>query len=118
MFGGVAEIVQFHVGRGADHRWTQFDRDWQPLSEDPIAALAPSTLKQMLAAAERLAGAKDFLRVDFYEVDGKLWFGEFCLYPGSGLDPFKPDALDIALGEKWRLARSGAASDAVLTEAA
>lgn len=105
VMGGRAEVIQLHVGRGRRHRWTQFDRDWRSLSNDPIEAAAPSCLAELLAAAEAMAGTQDFLRVDFYCEDGRLWFGEFCLYPGSGLDPFQPDALDLALGERWSAAR-------------
>lgn len=105
VFGGRAEVVQLHVGRGRRHRWTQFDREWRPLSVDPIVAPPPANLAQMLAAAERLAGERDFLRVDFYEVGGRLWFGEFALFPGSGLDPFRPAALDERLGDLWSAAR-------------
>ena len=106
VFGGRAELVQMHVGRGRDHRWTQYDRNWTPLSHDPIAAEAPLKLVELLAAAEAMAGQEEFLRVDFYCEDGQLSFGEYCLYPGSGLDPFRPDALDLALGERWSAARS------------
>ncbi|RST31297.1 polysaccharide biosynthesis protein [Sphingomonas ginkgonis] len=106
VFGGRAEVVQLHAERGKKHRWTQFDRYWRPLSDDPIDAPPPKTLKAMLGAAEFLAGDRDFLRVDFYEVDDKLWFGEFCLYPGSGLDPFAGDGLDEWLGNSWSRAKS------------
>lgn len=106
VFGGRAEVVQLHVGRGHRHRWTQFGRDWTPLSDDPIKAEAPPRLAEMLAAAEAIAGSEDFLRVDFYCEGGRLLFGECCLYPGSGLDPFRPDALDLALGDRWSAARS------------
>lgn len=105
VFGGKAEIVQLHSKRGKAHRWTQFSRDWTPLSDYPIAAKAPSRLAEMLAAAEAVAGAEDFLRVDFYCHEGRLLFGECCLFPGSGLDPFRPDALDLALGERWSAER-------------
>ncbi len=106
VFGGRAEAVQLHIGRGGKHRWTQFNRDWIPLSDDPIAAAPPPRLADMIAAAEAIGRGEDFLRVDFYCVDEQLWFGECCLYPGSGLDPFKPDAIDHALGERWSAARS------------
>lgn len=106
VFGGRAEIVQLHVGRGKRHRWTQYDREWVPLSADPIDAAPPARLKEMLSAAEAVAGDVDFLRVDFYCEGDRLSFGECCLYPGSGLDRFTPDALDLALGERWTAARS------------
>ena len=108
VFGGRAEVVQLHVGRGRAHRWTQYSRNWTPLSDDPIDAEAPPELAELLAAAEAMAGQEDFLRVDFYCEDGRVAFGECCLYPGSGLDPFRPDALDLALGERWSAARGQA----------
>ncbi len=107
VFGARAELVQLHSGRGRDHRWSQFSRDWTPLSDDPISAEAPSQLSEMLAAAEAVAGGEEFLRVDFYCERETLKFGEFCLYPGSGLDPFTPDTLDLMLGQYWGAARSG-----------
>ena len=107
VFGGVARCVQVHVDRGTDHRWVQFDRQWQRISDPRVAGCfdRPETLTHMLAAAEAIAGQRDFLRVDFYEVDGVLLFGETCLFPGSGLDPFSPPSLDIELGQHWHGAR-------------
>ena len=101
VFGGRAEMVQVHQGRRAKHRWSQWGRDWQPLSANARDVEPPRSLVTMLAAAERLAGTRDFLRVDFYEIDGQPLFGEFCLFPGSGLDPFDPVALDLRLGALW-----------------
>ena len=63
----------------------------------------------MLAAAAALARGTDFMRVDFYEIAGKPLFGEFCLYPGSGLDPFAADWIDFELGRLWHIAQSAKA---------
>ena len=106
VFGGRAAIVQLHEGRGGDHRWSQYDLSWRPLSVGASAVLAPQSLDEMIAAAEQLSQGFDFLRVDFYELEGKPLFGEFCLYPGSGLDPFYPDSLDDWLGALWTAGRS------------
>jgi len=40
------------------------------------------------------------LRVDFYEIDMKLYFGELTLYPASGFEEFEPDEWDYKFG-KW-----------------
>ena len=102
VFGGRAAMVQLHEGRGGhDHRWSQFDLDWRPLSRQTSRRPAPASLGGMLAAAEQLGAGHDFLRVDFYEVGGRPLFGEFALYPGSGLDPFDPVDLDHWLGNLW-----------------
>jgi hypothetical protein len=55
----------------------------------------------MLAAAETLGAGFDFVRNDFYEIDGKPMFGEMTFYPGSGLDKFNPVSLDKMLGQQW-----------------
>jgi hypothetical protein len=106
VFGGQATHVQVHLGRGQDHRWILHDRDWRQLVPMLDRPSPPRSLRAMLDAAEALAVGKDFLRVDFYEIAGKPLFGEFCLYPGSGLDPFAADWIDFELGDLWRLAKA------------
>ena len=107
VFAGQAAIIQHHVERATGrHRWTQFDRAWVRVGGASSYAPPPVTLLAMIAVAERAAAGTDFLRVDFYEIDGRLWFGEFCLFPGSGLDPFEPASLDRRLGRLWSEARN------------
>lgn len=101
VFGGVATHVQVHLGRGGRHRWILHDRDWKPLVYCDDRPAAPNSLSAMLEAAEVLARGTDFLRIDFYEVGGHPYFGEFCLYPGSGFDPFAADWIDTSLGSLW-----------------
>lgn len=104
VFHGRAEFVQLHLEREHDHRWVVFDRAWRPVSRptSDTKAPAPRSLEAMLQAAEVLGRGFDFVRIDFYEVDGKPRFGEMTFYPGSGLDPFDPVELDVALGQRWR----------------
>jgi hypothetical protein len=101
VFNGRATMVQVHEDRAGDHRWSQYDRAFAPLSRNARAVVPPASLAVMIDAAERLGDGHDFVRVDFYEVDGQPLFGEFCLYPGSGLDPFDPIGLDEWLGAQW-----------------
>ncbi|MGB3738629.1 MAG: ATP-grasp fold amidoligase family protein [Pontixanthobacter sp.] len=102
VFGGRATHVQIHRKRGSDHRWTLFDTVWRRVSaadgDDPAP---PRHLGAMLTAAAAMARPFDFARVDFYEVADTPLFGEISFYPGSGLDPFDPVAIDTALGALW-----------------
>lgn len=41
-----------------------------------------------------------YVRVDFYDVDGKLYFGEITLCHGGGFDRFEPQRVDFELGKK------------------
>lgn len=102
VFNDVARCVQVHVDRDRRHCWAQYDREWCPISAGPKHDMPrPTSLRAMLGAAEAIAQGRDHLRVDFYEVDGRLLFGETCLFPGSGLDPFHPQELDTVLGGYW-----------------
>lgn len=106
VFGGRVEYVQVHLGRGAQHRWIVFDRDWRRLSApsaDPDPA-RPNALTRMMAAAETLGHGFTFVRVDLYDGANGPLFGEMTFYPGSGLDRFDPVSLDARMGRDWQLA--------------
>lgn len=112
VFGGRVACVQVHLERETRHRWLLFDRDGTRLSSptedaDPVM---PRSLEQMIAAAEMLGQGFDFVRVDFYEINGVPRFGEMTFYSGSGLDPFDPPELDLMLGRLWAEARATMAS--------
>lgn len=107
VFGGRAVAIQHHVDRGTKrHRWTQFDRSWRRIGGATSTASRPVALEGMCDLAESASGGADFLRVDLYEVNGRAIFGEFCLFPGSGLDPFDPVDLDLFFGRMWTAART------------
>lgn len=101
VFGGVATHVQVHLDRGQQHRWILHDRNWNRLVPTRDKPAAPASLPRLLDAAEELRRGRSFIRVDFYEVERTPYFGEFCLYPGSGLDAFAADWIDVELGRLW-----------------
>ncbi len=59
-------------------------------------------LADLLHGAAAVAAGYDMLRVDCYEHDGELWFGELTPYPGAGLSRLEPE-LDAQLGSWWTL---------------
>lgn len=82
-----------------------YDADWQKM---PFARYYPNTKNltpkpakydKMVELAEKLAKNIPFVRVDFYEVGDKLYFGEMTFYPGSGFEPFYPKKWDRILGD-------------------
>jgi hypothetical protein len=56
----------------------------------------------MVELAEILAETLDFIRVDLYNVEGRVLFGELTPYPGGVTMKFLPESMDYALGEKWK----------------
>ena len=81
-----------------DTNWKRmpFERHY-PASKTDIAR--PKTYDEMLILAEKLAFKIPFVRVDFYEVHGRVYFGELTFFPGSGYEEFTPEEWDKKLGD-------------------
>ncbi|MFT6989209.1 MAG: hypothetical protein ACJASL_001177 [Paraglaciecola sp.] len=60
-------------------------------------------LQKMFDLAEELASDFDYVRVDFYNVDGKIYFGELTFAPQSGFNLFYPPLYDFEFGSHWQL---------------
>jgi len=63
----------------------------------------PAHLNSMTALAELLGTPFDYIRVDLYLVNGRIYFGELTNYPASGRDLLAPVSHDFELGKKWKL---------------
>jgi hypothetical protein len=59
---------------------------------------APKTLELMKEMGAEIAKLFPYVRVDFYDVDGKLYFGEITLCHGGGFDRFEPKSFDYFYG--------------------
>ena len=59
----------------------------------------PKMFYQMQELAAELSKNIPQIRVDFYEVDGKIYFGELTFSHWSGMVPFKPEYWDKKFGE-------------------
>jgi uncharacterized protein involved in propanediol utilization len=108
VFGGRARCIKVDCDRETDHWRALYDLQWRPLWAPPgwTHRPPPASLDAMIAAAEQLGRDFDFVRIDFYDLDGSPRFGEMTFYPGSGLSPL-PRQLDYWLGGLWWEARRG-----------
>ena len=59
----------------------------------------PENFELMQELAAKLSEGTPQLRVDFYEVDGKVYFGEMTFFHCSGMVPFHPDEWNRIFGE-------------------
>jgi len=89
-----------------DHRRVFYSRSWErlPIRDGyPVGTNAerPQSLKQMVEIAETLGRDLGFVRVDLYEVDGRVYFGEMTFTPSAGYMRFEPPEVDAELGAKW-----------------
>lgn len=73
-----------------DTNWKRmpFERHY-PASKVEIEK--PRTYDEMVELAEKLSMKIPFVRVDFYEILGKIYFGELTFSPGSGFEEFSPN---------------------------
>lgn len=104
-FGGEPRIVQaIQNDKQPNESIDYFDAEWNrlllrqnfPNSENPLPA--PKTLRQMLQYARQLSVGHPFLRVDFYEVNGRIYFSEFTFFSDGGTARFDPPEWDRTLG--------------------
>ena len=59
--------------------------------------------EELKKTAERLSKGFPHVRVDMYDQDDKIIFGELTFYEGSGYVSFDPDEFDYIMGEKFIL---------------
>lgn len=61
--------------------------------------ILPDNLETMISLAEKLSHGIPFLRVDFYNIQGLIYFGELTFYPGSGFGRWTRPDIDLRLGD-------------------
>lgn len=110
VFNGTVELIQVITGRDTANIGQAFyNKNWVkqpfngtaiPLTEEVM--LPPVSLAKMMVAAETLAEDFAFVRVDFYELNQQLLFGEITFYPASGFSPFNPIEYEKQVGALWQ----------------
>ena len=63
----------------------------------------PQKYDEMLDIARKLSENIPFVRVDLYEIEGKVYFSELTFYPCNGMMPFEPKEWDRKLGDLVKL---------------
>jgi hypothetical protein len=96
------------MSQGAS-RQVFFDRDWQPVDVQrvhPAPDVLPSSpvqLAQMIEIAEALSTPFPFARIDLFDVDKSVYFGEITFYPSGAHIRFRPDAAERQFGDMLKL---------------
>lgn len=106
-FSGQVKFFKIDFDRETNHRANYYDRDLNllPFGEshyppDPQRnAQIPSNIKEMIIIAEKLSDNHPFLRVDLYNINGKVYFGELTFFPASGVGAFTDQEWDVKIGE-------------------
>lgn len=112
-FTGKVRFFKVDFGRFVEHHANYYTTEGElldfgekGLEPDPNYPIElPNNLNMMISLAERLSENEPFLRVDFYNVKGKIYFGELTFYPASGMLPWTADECDYRLGNMMTLPR-------------
>jgi hypothetical protein len=84
-----------------------YDTNWKKIpmcyreSYNDCEIKEPLNIQEMLRVASALSSDFDFVRVDLYNLQGKIYFGELTFTPLAGRLNFKPDTWNRYLGQKW-----------------
>jgi TupA-like ATPgrasp len=110
VFSGVVYAIEVVLDRFGKYTINIYDRNWQLLgikryanrlqSDKPVQP--PQTLGKMLKLAEAIGKEFSYVRVDLYEINKKVVFGEFTIYAGAAFDRFEPVEWDWKFGEQWQ----------------
>ena len=109
-FNGKPEFIKVDFDRFSNHKANFYDTEWNllELKEKCFGETyenfngefePPQNWKKMLALASKLCQKFQFIRVDLYNVDGKIYFGELTFTPASGRHPFLPLNKDLEIAK-------------------
>lgn len=112
-FNGKPLIVEYISDRkNHSYRESWFDTDWNKLNivmdsdsamNHEIIPNPPKKLEKMIEISKVLSKDFIYVRVDLYEIDGKIYFGELTFTPANGFDEWKGRKSQLLVGELLRL---------------
>ena len=103
-FFGKPQFLLVGSDRETDVKFSYFDLNWNPIpvkcghGYNPYME-KPKHFNEMLKIAHRLSEDFPHVRVDLYEEEGKVYFGELTFYHYGGIIRFEPDEWDYAFGK-------------------
>lgn len=108
-FDGKACFLTVDFNRFSGHKQQFFDFEWNRIPmyymvpQGEGNCVRPDNLEEMRKLAEKLSADFDFVRVDLYNENGHIYYGEMTFTPGNGTTKFKPEKFEEKFGELWKL---------------
>lgn len=104
-FNGEPKLIQVDFNRFTNHQRNIYDIEWNMLdlsikypNNKNLAIKKPNKLDEMLKFASELSRGMPHVRVDFYYIEGEIYFGEMTFFHGSGYEKFTPEKYNEILG--------------------
>ncbi|MGN0515892.1 ATP-grasp fold amidoligase family protein [Eubacterium sp.] len=113
-FNGEPRFMQLELGRYTNHNTRNFyDMDWnlmpfgKSIPHNPTVVVPkPYMFDEMKRIAKVLCKPFQFVRVDLYQVGGRIYFGELTFFPAGGAPDFIPTEYDKIVGDMWKLEKN------------
>lgn len=106
-FNGEPTYVMVIRDRYGKTKKAYYDMDWNRFNHNLHLNIdeekCPQNFEEMKKIAKDLSSRFPFVRLDFYDADGRIYFGEFTYFGGSGFFKCDPDENDFIWGEKLQL---------------
>ena len=108
-FDGEPKLMFVATDRSTDCRFDFFDMDFNhldiqnihPNADKPIQK--PEKFEEMKQIAAKLSKGMRQVRIDLYELNGRIYFGEYTFFHGGGFRLFEPEEWERRLGEWIKL---------------
>ena len=108
VFNDIAKYLYVVTGRGVDIRYNNYYIDWTPFDgaqfngwkKTNYELEKPANYDKMIEIAELLAKPFPFVRVDLYNINGVIYFGEMTFTPAKGTLILDDDKADYEIS-KW-----------------
>jgi len=108
-FDGEPKIMFISRDRGSDPRSDFYDMDFNHLDvhkdfpNSDIPPEKPVNFDKMIEISKHLSKGFPQVRLDYYEINGEIYFGEYTFYSGNGFTAFHPHKYDELLGDWFEL---------------
>ena len=103
-FDGEPKIVLIVTDRVTDCRYDFYDMDFRHLDlrygkgREDKGIQKPAFFGEMKDIAARLSAGIPFVRMDLYEVNGHVYFGEYTFFDGGGFQWYQPEKWEYEMG--------------------
>ena len=108
-FDGVPYYCWVDCDRYTNHTRNVYDMEWNLMpwtqggyKNSSVSVEKPENFDTMVEVAKKLSADFSHVRVDLYNVEGKIYFGEMTFTNGSGFEKL-PDRINYELGCLWKL---------------
>lgn len=104
-FNGEIKYIQVDYDRFTEHHRNIYDINWrqQPFSiqyppKENHKIPAPINFSRMISIAQTLSQGMSHVRIDLYNLSGRIFFGEFTFFHGAGFETFLPAKWNLEFG--------------------